>query len=63
MSHVSWLSDQFCIYKLKLGFLKRGSRITVATPSPLLAVRNLEKEEENVPLQIPSHLIDKINNW
>ena len=35
MSHVSWLSDQFCIYKLKLRFLKRGSRITDATPSPL----------------------------
>ena len=28
MSHAGWLSDQFCIYKLKLRFLKRGSRIT-----------------------------------
>ena len=35
MSHVSWLSDQFCIYKLKLRFLKRGSPITDETPSPL----------------------------
>ena len=35
VSHVSWLSDQFYIYKLKLRFLKRGSRITDETPSPL----------------------------
>ena len=38
MSHVSWLSAQFCIYMLKLCYLQRGSQITVATPSPLLLV-------------------------
>ena len=35
MSHVSWLSDQICIYMLKLRFRPRGSQITDATPSPL----------------------------
>ena len=35
--HVSLLSDQFCIYMLKLRFLLRGSQITDGTPLPSLS--------------------------
>ena len=44
MSHVSWLSAQFCIYMLKLRFFQRGSRITVATPSPLVKVQGVNMD-------------------